>query len=227
MREFWTHIAVVPALSGADRAFPAILALSEDLLETAAGSPQWLQAVLLAFSTLLSEDLAAISGGILAGAAPANLPAIFLGCWAGMWCGDMVYYLLGYILGRPALSLPLLRRIVPGDKCETAARWFSERGIRVLVVSRILPGTRPATYLAAGVLRFKPARFIAASLTLSFLWAWFLILLAMKLGTSLMDWAEKYRLGILSPILTILLILIFVLVLAKLPGRRWRGPEGS
>ena len=96
-------------------------------------------------------------------------------------------------------------------------------GLLVLVISRVLPGTRPATYLAAGVLRFRPARFIAISLTLSFLWAWLLILVSMHLGTALMEWTQKLHLGILSPILTVALILLFLLLVTKLPARRWRG----
>ncbi len=208
--------------SEASLLLPLKLAGSDDLLTAANEAAPWLQALLLALGTLLSEDLAAISGGILADGAPENLPLIVVACWAGMWCGDMIYYLLGYFLGKPALSLPLLRRIVSEDKFQTATNWFAERGLQVLLITRVLPGTRPASYLAAGVLRFKPARFVAISLTLSFLWATLLILLAMKVGHQLMEWAQDLHLGLLSPIITILLILIFIVLLSKLPGKHWK-----
>lgn len=195
---------------------------TEDLLAAASDAEPWLQALLLALGTLLSEDLAAITGGILADAAPDNLPLILVACWAGMWCGDMVYYLLGYFGGKPALSLPMLRKIVSEEKFRVATNWFAERGLQVLLVTRVLPGTRPASYLAAGVLRFKPARFVAISLTLSFLWATLLIFLSMHAGHQLMKWTEDLRLGLLSPILTVLLILLFIVLLSKLPRRHWK-----
>ena len=119
--------------------------VSDHFVSEIAGAPAWQQAFFLALFTLASEDLAAISGGILASMAPANLPFIFLGCWAGMWCGDMVYFLLGYYVGRPALSLPLLNRIITTEKCNLATEWFERRGLHVLLISRVLPGTRPAT----------------------------------------------------------------------------------
>lgn|GEM_PF-1472466 len=206
---------------------PLNLAVSDELLAAASEAPPWLQALLLALGTLLSEDLAAISGGILAGSAPDNLPLIVVACWAGMWCGDMIYYLLGYSLGKPALSLPMLRKIVSEEKFQTATNWFAERGLQVLLVTRVLPGTRPASYLAAGVLRFKPARFVAISLTLSFLWATLLILVSMKAGHQLMAWAQDLHLGLLSPILTILLLIFFVVLLSKLPGKHWKKRDNS
>ncbi len=203
------------------------LAVSDDLLDAASEAAPWLQALLLALGTLLSEDLAAISGGILADAAPENLPLILVACWAGMWCGDMIYYLIGYIIGKPALSLPMLRKIVSEQKFQTATNWFAERGLQVLLITRVLPGTRPASYLAAGVLRFKPVRFVAISLTLSFLWSTLLILLSMKAGHQLMEWAQSLHLGLLSPIVTILLILLFIILLSRLPGKHWKKRNGS
>ncbi len=187
----------------------------------------WLQALFLALGTLLSEDLSAISGGILASTSPDNLPIILFGCWAGMWVGDMVYYIVGYTIGKPALLLPFFKKIISETRFEKATQWFEKRGLPVLAITRLLPGTRPATFLAAGVLRFKPIRFIVISLILTFLWALILILLSMRIGHQLLDWAEHLHLGIFGPILSILLILLLLLGLTNLSSKHWRrrSPE--
>jgi len=221
----WAADFIPGSITAVGGNFPAFPAVTGDFIAGLAESPAWLQACVLACATLLSEDLTAISGGILAGAAPDNLPAILIGCWCGMWAGDMIYFIIGYVLGRPALSLPVLKKIISEKKFDTATGWFSKKGLHVLLASRVLPGTRPATYIAAGVLRFRPARFIAISLTLSFLWALLLIFVSMRLGAQLMALAEGLHLGLLSPILTILLILALILLLAKLPGKRWKDQK--
>lgn len=202
---------------------PALtLSASSDLLTNLDQVHPLIQAFSLALGTLISEDLTAVTGGIMAGAAPDRFVPIILGCWLGMWAGDMIYYFLGRGIGKPVMQTRFLRKIISEKKFETATEWFDRRGYMVLVITRALPGTRPATYLAAGVLRFTVLRFMAATLLLSLAWALILVLVSMRVGIQLMEWAGELKLGLLSPIISIVLIVAFFMAISSLPGKIWR-----
>ncbi len=195
------------------------LAVSSDLLSNLDQVDPLTQAFLLALATLISEDLTAISGGIMAGAAPERFVPILLGCWLGMWLGDMVYYFLGRGIGKPVTTAPFLRRIISEKKLEMATEWFDRRGYLVLVITRAIPGTRPATYLTAGILRFAVLKFMAATSLLSLIWTLVLVHLSKHIGIQLMEWARVLKLGLISPIICVVLILLIFMALTTVPNK--------
>ena len=109
--------------------------------------------LLIVTATLVSEDLTTISVGVMV--AQGRIGFLFgtLACFAGIFAGDVLLYLAGRWLGRPALARAPLRWFLSEAAVERSSQWFARNGLRVIAVSRFLPGARLPTYFAAGVLR--------------------------------------------------------------------------
>jgi pimeloyl-ACP methyl ester carboxylesterase/membrane protein DedA with SNARE-associated domain len=107
----------------------------------------------IALSTLVSEDLACIGTGLLVARGTVGFFPGTLACFAGILIGDVLLYLAGHVLGRPAVERPPLRWFIDADALTRGSDWFRRRGASVILATRFVPGTRLPTYLAAGVLR--------------------------------------------------------------------------
>ncbi len=142
------------------------------------GGPALLVAlILIALATFVSEDLTCIGAGLLVAQGRISLAAGIGACFVGIFVGDVLLYLLGRWLGRPALARAPLSWFVRPGAVEGAAAWFRERGGRVVFLARFVPGTRLPTYLAAGILA-QPflvftAWFVLAGLLWTPLFVWF------------------------------------------------------
>ncbi len=106
----------------------------------------------LAAATLVSEDLTCVAAGVLV--ADGRVPfAVAVGaCLLGIVAGDLVLMLAGRALGRTGFDTPFARRLVSPETIARSSRWMQERGAVAVSLSRFVPGTRLATYLAAGAL---------------------------------------------------------------------------
>ena len=106
----------------------------------------------LAAATLISEDLTCVAAGVLV--ADGRVPfAVAVGaCLLGIIAGDLVLMLAGRALGRTGFATPFARRLVSPETIARSSRWMKERGAIAVSLSRFVPGTRLATYLAAGAL---------------------------------------------------------------------------
>jgi len=147
--------------------------------------PEWFKVLLLALATFLSEDLTCVGAGILAGAGDLLWPTALIGCYVGVVLGDGLLWLLGHSLGRRALLLPVVRTLVPEEKLARAERWFAENGMRVILLSRCLPGSRFATYLCAGILGARARNFLLLSSTAASIWTPLVVWLSSKFGNAL------------------------------------------
>ncbi|MEZ6013603.1 MAG: alpha/beta fold hydrolase [Planctomycetota bacterium] len=115
--------------------------------------------VLLALGTLISEDLACIAAGLLVADARLGFAPAAAACFVGILAGDMLLFLAGRLFGRAALGRRPLRWFVSEDAVARASRWFTERGVAMIFISRLTPGLRLPTYVAAGVLRTSILKF--------------------------------------------------------------------
>jgi membrane protein DedA with SNARE-associated domain len=124
----------------------------------------------LALLTLLSEDLACATAGLLV--ARGELPYAWatLACFLGILVGDLGLYALGRGIGWVALERAPLRWFVRRDSVLRAADWFRSGGRKVLFLTRFLPGSRLPTYLVAGMLRCPLGIFVGALALAGALW---------------------------------------------------------
>ena len=139
----------------------------------------------LAAGTLVSEDLASISAGLLArDGVIGHLPAI-AACTTGVYVGDLALWAVGRVYGRRALRWNwVARRVEPATLARLGVRLDSCLGLAVLA-SRFLPGSRLPMYLALGISGRRPVAFAAWSFVAVLLWTPLLVILTAAYGSSL------------------------------------------
>lgn len=103
----------------------------------------------LAAGTLVSEDLACISAGLLVASGTLGFPAAVAACFAGIFTGDLLLVLLGRTVGRRSLRAAPLRWWVSAEAVQRAERWFECRGPGLVLANRFMPGASDRMELAA------------------------------------------------------------------------------
>lgn len=137
-------------------------------------------------ATFVLEDVAAVGAGLLLGSGGISWPAAFIACFLGIWMGDAGLYALARYAGRGWFERSSLRRF--SAKVAESERWFAERGTPILIFSRLVPGARLPTYLAAGFLRAPLPQFFLVTGVASFLWTIAILFLAQTFGARLTSW---------------------------------------
>ena len=113
-------------------------------------------AILLALGivvlSFLSEDGATLLGVTLAANELLRPDIAFVACFAGIWIGDLGIY-------GAARWLRAHTRFRDHTRFARAEDWFQKHGSMALIFTRFIPGTRAATYAAAGALRTPAGAF--------------------------------------------------------------------
>jgi membrane protein DedA with SNARE-associated domain len=142
-------------------------------------------------ATFVLEDVAAVGAGLLLASGGISWPAAFIACFFGIWMGDASLYVLARFAGRGWFERSALRRF--SSKVSESQRWFAERGTPILIFSRLVPGARLPTYLAAGFLRVPLTRFLLITGAASSLWTLAILFLAQTFGARLTSWLGTYK----------------------------------
>jgi membrane protein DedA with SNARE-associated domain len=175
----------------------------------------------LALATLVSEDIACVSGGVLVAAGKLAFWPVTLACFAGIFTGDLLLVAAGWWGGRRALTVWPLRSWVSAGAVDRAGRWFVRRGGPLILTSRFLPGTRLPVYVAAGVLRVPLGRFIPWFGLACALWTPLLVGVAVFAGGATLGWLEKG--GEVGAGLLVGGVMAWVLIRIALGVSTWRG----
>ncbi len=147
--------------------------------------PVW-QAGVVFLSTFVLEDVAAIGAGLLLATGAVGWPLAFGACFLGIWIGDAGLYGLARVIGRNGLQRSSMKRF--SARVEQSERWFAKRGSAILIFSRVLPGARLPTYLAAGFLRLPLQRFLFLTGAASMVWTIIVLSATKILGASVLVW---------------------------------------
>ncbi len=151
------------------------------------------QAVVLGLATFVQEDVPTVSAALLAAAGKLSWAAGFLGCFLGIWIGDLLLYLAARSWGRPALRLGWVQRFVSAEAVTRSETWFARQGVWLLITSRVIPGTRLPTYLAAGFLRLPFGRFALITGLAVSVWTLGIFGLARVFGTALAEALQRWN----------------------------------
>src|SRR5260370_199743 len=142
-------------------------------------------------ATFVLEDVAAVGAGLLLATGGISWPAAFAACFLGIWMGDAGLYALARYAGRGWFERSSLRRFA--TKVAESERWFAERGTPILIFSRLIPGARLPTYLAAGFLCVPLPPFLCITGVASCVWTMVILLLAQTFGERLANWLGTYK----------------------------------
>lgn len=176
----------------------------------------------LAAATLISEDLASITAGLLAAEGRMPLWAAIVACAVGIFVGDMLLFVAGRTLGQPALRVPPLSWWLDERAVEAASSWFRRRGAATVFVTRFLPGARLPVYFAAGVLHTGFWRFAGYFALAVAVWTPLLVGLAAAFGAGVLQLLGRARLGLVA--LLVIAVLLALLVRGVLiPSLTHRG----
>jgi len=149
------------------------------------------QAAVLFLSTFVLEDVAAVGAGLLIATGALAWPTAFGACFIGIWVGDAGLYGFARIVGRNWFERSSWARF--SSRVEQIERWFSRRGNWILVFSRLLPGARLPTYLAAGFLRLPLNRFLLITAAASLVWTGFVLFAVQVLGSRILRWLGPFQ----------------------------------
>ena len=149
--------------------------------------PAVLLAGAIAASTLISEDLTCIAAGLLIAQGQIGFGLGAFACFLGIFVGDILLFLTGRYLGRPALSRAPLKWFVRAEDVNRSSDWFSQRGAVVIFASRFVPGARLPAYFAAGLLNTSLWRFSVYFLIAAAVWTPLLVGLAVLLGGEVIE----------------------------------------
>ena len=146
-------------------------------------------------ATFVLEDAAVIGAGLTLAAGQVTWPAAFTACFLGIWLGDAGLYAVARFGGRRWFERSLFKKF--SDQAARGEKWFAERGAAVLIFSRVLPGARLPTYLAAGFLRVPAGRFLCITGAAALIWTFAILLLAQNFGALVARWFSRYQWGAL------------------------------
>ena len=180
--------------------------------------------VLIALSTLISEDLACIGAGLLVSQGGIGFIPASLACFAGIYFGDIAIYLMGRLFGELLVRKRPFRWFISPKAVQSSEVWFRNQGNFVLWATRFMPGTRVPVYFAAGALK---SSFWLVSIILAgaaVIWVPILIYLSCVIGDRMLSWFEQYEQmaiwGVLAAFIIILLVTHNLLPLLTYRGRR-------
>jgi len=195
-----------------------------DDVDKAVGVAMVVMMLLIAFATLISEDLACIGAGLLVTQGVISFGAAAGGAFIGIFGGDLLLFWAGHHWGKAALRRAPLRWFIKEAAIRDSSKWFAQKGPVVILLSRFVPGSRLPTYFTAGMLHTKFWLFFMYFLFAGLVWAPMLVWLSMKLGQQIIETLFTYKLYTLAAIIAtaILLWLLFRIVIPMFTfkGRR-------
>lgn len=179
-------------------------------------------AVLICLGTLLSEDLACITAGILAAKGWLPFPLAVGASSLGILSGDLGLYCLGWLSKRWKNRWRWLDRLVSDARLQRGRRLFDRFGTKWIFLSRFLPGSRLPSYLAAGAVGWPFPRFAIALAIAVLMWTPILVGFAFYSGQHALQFIERYQRWA-WPVLLAVGALLFLLLKVVIPLFSWRG----
>ena len=135
----------------------------------------------LMFGTLVSEDLACVTAGLLIQRGQVEASSAVLACTLGIFAGDVGLWATGMACGRTVLAWPRVARLQPNQFHELRS-WLDRHAGWAIVASRFLPGSRLPLYVIAGIVELPGLVFAGWALLGALLWTPALVLLTAVVG---------------------------------------------
>ena len=187
-----------------------------------AGPPWLLVLVFIAVATFISEDLTCIAAGLLVATGRLGFAPVTAACLTGIVLGDLNAFLAGRVFGRAALARAPLKWVVTERQVARASAWFRVRGPAVILVSRFLPGTRVATFIAAGVLHTPFLTFALWFGIAALLWTPLIVGVSALVGAPILGAFQHFQLWAV-PAVVLAAIVAWLLVHVVPQLLSWRG----
>lgn len=149
--------------------------------------------LIIILGTFVSEDLTCIGAGLLAARGLIGFWPATVACFIGIFVGDIGLYLIGRLLGRPAIRKAPFKWFISERDLTKSAEWFKVRGPTIIIATRFLPGSRLPTYISAGIIGAGFWMFTFYFLLAAAVWTPMLVGISKILGNELMRYFSLYQ----------------------------------
>src|SRR5215213_1773076 len=178
---------------------------------------------LLIAATLISEDLACITAGVLASQGRIGLAAAIAACAVGIFIGDISTFLAGRIVGRRALKWKITSYFLSEKAVERSSNWLARQGMKTVFISRFIFGLRLPLYFGAGVLKTSFWRFTLYFSLAVAVWTPIVVILTYKIGAEAVKMSlfnQNLLLGLVVLVVVFYILYRFLQQLLTWKGRR-------
>jgi membrane protein DedA with SNARE-associated domain len=160
----------------------------------------WLQALVVVVGSWLLEDIVVIGCALLVASGNFNWQTALIILPVGIITGDMGLYLLG----RFASGVIYRRKWLNRRRLLWAEHYFTRHRVKAVFLSRFLPGSRPFTYIAAGLLNTPFWRLLALVSSAAITQTIIYLTLARTVGAALLPYLENpwLRLAVVAAVIS-------------------------
>jgi membrane protein DedA with SNARE-associated domain len=141
----------------------------------------------LLLGTLVSEDLACISAGLLVREGRLGFLTGVTACGVGILLGDVGLWAAGRLSRTAAGRWPVVSRHVARLPVDDMRRWLEEHAALAMIASRFMPGSRLPLYVCAGIVGMSVRRFTTWAAIAVLAWTPILVWLATASGSVVLD----------------------------------------
>ena len=191
----------------------------------AEGMRLWVLMLIIIACAFVAEDPTCLASGLLVAQGVLSFTAATVACLISIVIGDFTLYLIGYVLGRPALRKAPLKWIIAEYEIDRMAGWFEKKGFQgllLIITSRFIPASRLPTFVCAGVMRLSLWRLGILFFVAAALWTPPLILLAESVGETVIGKFEHWKKNAMWIALGVLFFAWFLFHIIA-PALTWRG----
>ena len=163
----------------------------------------WVQGMLIVLGTFVLEDAATVLAAMDVQVGRVAMKVALASLYAGIVLGDIGLY----GLGRLAASVPWAARLVPAERVQRGAAMLNPHVVKVVFVSRFLPGARLPTYTACGYFGVDFRPFALAAIGATLIWTSLLFGVSLHVGRLIMEHLGTWRwVGVGGFLLTLMLM---------------------
>jgi membrane protein DedA with SNARE-associated domain len=159
------------------------------------GYPAYLALFLLtAFGSPITEDLLLLVGGYLIGTRVFSAPVTFATAYIGLLSADLTVYMFGRKLRSHKLRRRFIRHVIRPGRLRLAGRWFARFGDWIVMLARVLPGTRMLVFASAGLRGMSAVRFLVLDGLAAVVWVGAMLFVGERVGERIGDLDHTFSL---------------------------------
>lgn len=151
--------------------------------------PVWLKAVSIILGTFILEDVATILAALAAQSQQLPYSIALIALYFGVAAGDIGLYALGWL----GAQYPFFKRFLTLPKQQRTQGWFQQNTIKIVLISRFVPGARLPLYTACGFFKAPFLHFTLTAIGATLIWTTMLFLLSLHIGAWLLSHAQTWR----------------------------------
>jgi membrane protein DedA with SNARE-associated domain len=153
------------------------------------GQSPLIQGVLILLGTFVLEDAATILAAMDVQVGKVSLVVALVSLYLGIVLGDIGLY----GLGRLASKTPWARRWAPPEKFGHSRDFLCKHIVKVVFISRFIPGARLPTYTACGYFHARLDLFVMSAIGATLIWTTMLFGVSLHVGQYLAEHLGVWR----------------------------------